>query len=137
MLYLAQQKRVVSSSEMSSMMNISQRYVLSISKKLCDDGYVSVGYGLRGGYSVAKPLEDISLYDIIMLMEGSIPISRCQTKENHCEDTPCLLHCSYCLLESIIKKYLCSLTLEMLVEQPVSTWQNTVMSDINTAFCSQ
>ena len=77
MLYLSRNKGMVSSSELSSNLRISQRYILKITKTLRKNGMIVAHMGARGGYSLIKDAPDISVYDIIIVMEGfmSIPVS--------------------------------------------------------------
>jgi len=136
-LYLAQQSRVVPSSEMANMMSISQRYLLSIAKKLNKHGYIDVDFGANGGFSISKAPDKISMYDIIVLMEGTLPVSRCLTKENHCEETPCILHAGYSFLQNIIECYLRGLTVDLLVGQPIHTWQKHIIDKLCGIFNKQ
>lgn len=131
LICLGRENRMVSSSEIANTMRISQRYLLSIVRRLKDQGYIRVGFGPDGGYSLIKPLNMISLYDIIILMEGTVTILRCLTQENHCEETPCVLHDGYSFLQDIIECYLRNLTIDMLINQSMDTWQKTIIEKLN------
>lgn len=63
LICLGKENRTVPSSEIAKSMRISQRYLLSIARGLKDQGYINVGFGPDGGYSVARPLNLISLYN--------------------------------------------------------------------------
>lgn len=130
LICLGRANRIVPSSEIASSMKISQRYLLSIARGLKNQGYIKVGFGPDGGYSLAKPLNTISLYEIIILMERTVTISRCLTQENHCEGKPCVLHDAYSFLQDIIECYLHNLTIDMLVNQHVNTWQKTIIDKL-------
>lgn len=131
LICLGKENRTVPSSEIAKSMRISQRYLLSIARGLKDQGYIKVGYGPDGGYSLARPLKMISLYDIIILMEGTVTISRCLIQENHCEEMPCVLHDGYFFLQNIIECYLRNLTIDMLVNQSTDTWQKTIIDKLD------
>lgn len=124
---LAQEKRIVSSAEIAKNMKLSQRYIIGIAKKLRENGYVKVGHGIVGGYSLNCPPHEITLLDIIVLMEGKITISRCLTADVHCDGLPCVLHGAYSLLQSLVEDCLQTLTLEMLITKPVNAWSNEVI----------
>lgn len=128
--YLGCEKRVIPSSEMAKNMKISQRYLLSIAKELKDHEYIKVGMGSIGGYSLAKSLKEITLYDVIENMEGEIIISRCRLPNNHCVAEHCVFHDAYSLLQDMLKCYLKTLTLEMLMNYPVDDWQNVTMGKL-------
>ena len=131
LVYLGQNNRFVPSSEMANNMKISQRYLLSIAKKLKEHGYIKAGLGSDGGYVLAKALYQITMYDVVVLMEGSIIISRCLTFANHCEGHPCVLHAAYSFLQSILENYLHNLTVDMLVNHPKDNWQGMLMDGLN------
>ena len=77
-------------------MGISQRYLLSVAYKLKENKYIDVGLGSDGGYTLARPMDQITLYDVIAMMEGKIIILPCLTQEKHYGDGgPCVLHSMY------------------------------------------
>ena len=69
-LYLAKAARIVPSSKLAVAIGISPRYLLQIGAKLRDANLITVSYGTTGGYVLAKPPKEISLFEIISLMEG-------------------------------------------------------------------
>ena len=73
-LYLAQAAQTVPSSKLSAALGISSRYLLQIGARLRDAGMVRVSYGNSGGYVLAKGPEQITLFDIIVIMEGIVQI---------------------------------------------------------------
>ena len=68
-LYLAKVSHTIPSSKLSRAIGISPRYLLQIGAKLRDAGLVAVTYGVAGGYKISKHPAEISLLDIICLME--------------------------------------------------------------------
>ena len=73
-LYLAQAAQTVPSSKLSAVLGISSRYLLQIGARLRDAGMVRVSYGNSGGYVLAKSPDEITLFDIIVIMEGNVQI---------------------------------------------------------------
>ena len=71
-LYLAKESKTVSSSKLSTAIGVSSRYLLQISAKLRDAGLIEVTYGGNGGFSLLQPATKITLYDIVIVMEGKI-----------------------------------------------------------------
>ena len=69
-LCLAKEERAISSSKLSKMVGVSSRYLLQIGARLRGAGLIETVYGPNGGLVLLKPTEEISLYDIIMVMEG-------------------------------------------------------------------
>ena len=70
-VYLAKQQHIVSSKTLSRVIDVSPRYLLQIGAKLRDAGFISVTHGSSGGYMLIKEPQEVSLYDIIQLIEGN------------------------------------------------------------------
>ena len=63
---------------------VSHRYALKILRKLVAGEIVQSYKGARGGYKLLKKPRDISLYDVVEIMEGSYKFSRCLNKGYDC-----------------------------------------------------
>lgn len=131
LLYLGREKRPVFSSEIANNMKISRRYILSIARDLKSQGYIKSGMGIDGGYTLAKSLDQITLYEIVVFMEGSFTISRCLMQDNHCDDEACVLHEAYNFLQNILECYFGNLTLDALLVYPAEKWQRIIMDKLN------
>lgn len=68
-LYLAKAAHTVPSSKLSKAIGVSSRYLLQIGAKLRDAGFITVSHGSNGGYTLSKSPEEITLLEIINLME--------------------------------------------------------------------
>ena len=71
-IYLAKEASVVSSAKLSGKVGMSPRYLLQIGAKLRNAELITTTYGSSGGFSIKRPADEISLYDIITAMEGGI-----------------------------------------------------------------
>ena len=58
--------------------------VSKILKLLARDGLLSSHRGVKGGYSLARPAEEISMAEIIAALEGPIAITECVSVESDC-----------------------------------------------------
>lgn len=67
----------VNGSELASKLDISTQYLPHVMAPLTKAGWVSSVSGPRGGYTVTKDLDDISLLDLIEAVEGPVDESRC------------------------------------------------------------
>ena len=72
LVYLAKARRTVSSSKLAAAIGVSHRYLLQISAKLRAAGFIRAAHGPSGGLNLDKAPEKISLYDIILSMEGAV-----------------------------------------------------------------
>jgi len=81
LIRLAMAKERMGASEIAADTSISQRFALKILNKLCHAGLVISFKGIRGGYCLNKPAEDITLLDVITLIDGEIAEPEMQSDE--------------------------------------------------------
>ena len=74
---------VVSATEISEKTDVSVRFALKILRKLSMAGIAASKKGASGGYYLARKPEDVSLGEIIEVIEGQIRISAC-TQDSQC-----------------------------------------------------
>ena len=72
LVYLAKTRKTVSSSKLAAAIGVSHRYLLQISAKLRAAGFIRAAHGPSGGLSLTKHPDEISLYDVIISMEGIV-----------------------------------------------------------------
>ena len=63
--YLACRSEVITASELAYELKIPESYIPKITKKLKEANIITACEGIKGGYSLVKKTEDISLFDII------------------------------------------------------------------------
>ena len=79
----------------SEQMQIPQRFSLKILRELVAKGMVCSYKGAKGGYTLAKAPEEITLRQVIESVEGEYMLSRCQKEEYSCGRAHCRLHKIY------------------------------------------
>ena len=71
--------------EISKRQNISFKYLEKLIRMLKKAGFVKSMRGPYGGYMLAKPMKDISVGDIVRVLEGSNAITDCtESDDNIC-----------------------------------------------------
>jgi Rrf2 family nitric oxide-sensitive transcriptional repressor len=117
LVYLASENRMVTGVEIADKMDIPPSYLLTIMATLRNANFVTVKRGNAGGYSLAKPLNEISLWDIMVVMEGTMKIHRSledgDTSKNSAKFAP--VRAVYQAVQSSMESYFRSATLESLV----------------------
>ena len=93
--YLAAQRQMISTSELSQELSVPSSYIPKITKKLKQAGIIKACEGTNGGYMLAKQPENISLMEIISCVEETMAINRCLEEDRFCsrnlKDT-CKIH---------------------------------------------
>lgn len=118
-LYLAMKKAAVSSKELSQGLGVPPAYVLKITRRLAGVGLVSASVGMKGGISLAKAPEDISLLEIIQVMENTIQINRCLEADCYCSRYAvenCPVRKVYMTIQKQMEHTLSSMTIRSLME---------------------
>ena len=120
LLYLATCGRQASSSEISREMSIPSNYLYAVMGKLKKAGLASASRGVNGGWSLSKEPEEITLLDIIEVMEGSVKINRCLYEDSYCPrdaTETCQIHAYYHDLQTQLEKCLGAVTIAQIRDQ--------------------
>ena len=109
LLYLAKAGKTVSSSKLAAAIGVSHRYLLQISAKLRAAGFIRAAHGPSGGLALDKAPEEISLYDVILGMEGIIKTGEiCGVLSDEVSKEMLMLKNEYrkvdCMLERVLKE---------------------------------
>ena len=96
---------------------IPLRFSLKILRELVAEGLVCSFKGAKGGYTLAKSPEEITLRQVIELVEGPYMLSRCQKEEYSCGRAHCKLHKIYEKISEDVRRELDSYTFQMICEE--------------------
>lgn len=121
-LYLAKESKIVSSSKLAMAIGVSSRYLLQISAKLRDAGFIEVTYGGNGGFRLIQPTTEITLYDIVIVMEGKIihkPFAEDTITQGNFKN----LNSAYKYMGEVLVDILKSITIEGLLSRSVEEWR--------------
>ena len=86
--------------------------------KLRRNKLVSSVRGPGGGYRLMRPMNKVSVADIILAVDEPIDATQCKGKENCHNDQRCMTHDLWTSLNAKIRDYLTLITLEQLVTSP-------------------
>lgn len=91
----------VGAAQISEKTSVSARFALKILHKLVTGGIVRSYKGANGGYTLAREAEQITLRDIIELIDGPLAISKCIDDSHQCsregvDKSECVLYHIFC-----------------------------------------
>lgn len=89
----------IEAKSISEQEHIPIRFLLKILRKLTHAGIVKSYRGVNGGYSLNKMPEEISIKDVIEIIDGPISINRCTIDDNFCTAN----RTSYCKLHKAME----------------------------------
>lgn len=96
---------------------ISLSYLEQLFGKLRRNHLVASTRGPGGGYTLAKPLAEVTVADIISAVDEPLDATNCGGKGNCHDDRPCMTHDLWMSLNARMHEYLSSVSLEDLVRQ--------------------
>lgn len=122
-IYLAQHRnQAVPAKEMAEQLGITIGYINKVAGKIRRAGYIEAIYGPFGGYRLAKSASDITLYDMIEIMEGKICINRCLEENGFCsrpssDSQVCPVHTILFAIQNEVISVLRSQRIDKIVEK--------------------
>ncbi|MHC4375539.1 MAG: RrF2 family transcriptional regulator [Planctomycetota bacterium] len=83
-------EELTSAREISERFPLPKRLLAEVLKDLCRAGLVDSTRGARGGYRLARPAEEITLREIVAVLEGAPTLSACESSaaSGGCEVEP-------------------------------------------------
>ncbi len=107
----------VSLSDIAKRQEISISYLEQLFSKLRKKGLVTSIRGALGGYRMAKPLDQISVMNIISAVDESVDARACEGEGNCQDGAMCLTHDLWSGLSNHIEQYLSNVTLAELIHK--------------------
>lgn len=111
--------------------NISEKYLSLIIIPLRGVGLINSVRGAHGGYNLAKEPSQITLKEIVDVLEGDCSLVDCVKNPSSCSRVPiCASHDIWEMVGNTISKALSSITLDMLAKKNQEKADNTIMQNI-------
>lgn len=131
-LTLAQSDQLLSSTEIAERDNIPRRYLEQILAALRQSGLIISTRGAKGGFSLGRPPQEITIADIVTGVEGELPPMLCTNpdlrSQNCRHDSTCDCRDLCSDLETSVNKVLAGTTLAHILSRDKSLI-NTITGD--------
>ncbi len=117
--------QTASAREIAEIYALPKALLMNILKQLGHSGLVESLRGARGGYTLAKPTNKVSVLDVLISMEGRFELTRCcrnsPVDQGECgpHDKGCPITCSMQKLHSFMKIFLQAVTLDSIANHDV------------------
>lgn len=99
--------KTVSASDLAKALDCPAAYLSQLLSKLKKPGILKSQRGLNGGVFLAKPIKDISVYEVIVAIDGDAFFSKCFMGINGCGNIePCPFHSFWSVEREKIKQWL-------------------------------
>ncbi|WP_026486754.1 RrF2 family transcriptional regulator [Caldanaerobius polysaccharolyticus] len=107
-LHLSRKKgEVVEADAISDAEKIPKRFLLKICRDLIKAGIIESSRGKNGGYRLANNPENITMKDVILAVEGTMALTRCQIDPAACNKNAtgyCAIHRAFCSVMDVVSK---------------------------------
>ena len=107
----------VSLAAVSERQEISLSYLEQLFSKLRRSGLVVSTRGPGGGYSVARPLDRVSVSEIIGAVDQSVDATQCAGRQNCHSEGRCLTHDLWEGLSEQIEEFLAAVSLQDMIDR--------------------
>lgn len=113
---LAFENSQVEAKNISEKKSIPYRFTLKILRKLVNAEIVKSYRGVNGGYMLNKDISEITLYDVIETIDGTIDINRCISEPEICADSgECRIQRALIDAQKILIEHLRSVTFKQVL----------------------
>jgi len=116
-LSMRQTRGPVTLAAISERQHISLSYLEQLFGKLRRAKLVTSVRGPGGGYCIARPLNTVTVADIVRAVDEPLDATQCGGRENCLDDHRCMTHDLWAALNAKMYDYLTSVTLADLVER--------------------
>lgn len=119
---LAQEDRLLDANAIAEDAHVTPRFALKILRKLVLGGMVRSFKGAGGGYKLAQSPEDLTMKDVIELIDGEIAISKCLMGDHVCskqgaDKSACAVHHIFDSINRDVTKTLAGITIASVIEK--------------------
>jgi Rrf2 family protein len=136
MLERLAENKSINSVALSERLEVSHSYLKKIIKSLVNEGLIKSTPGKYGGFSLAKPLNQITFYDVFVAVEGRSKIFASQQllkkflgKKEGAKAQKCSITDSLDVIESTLVSTLSAITLEKIANETQSNYSLTDLDD--------
>lgn len=99
--------------------DVPRQFAYKILKKLNHAGFVSIERGVSGGYTLKVPVGQMTLYDIVSVINEELFLNKCLEPGYQCERNPknssCKVHAELVRIQNIMVQELKRIPLSQLV----------------------
>lgn len=109
-------ERSRSAAEIAAAIHVPVTTVSKILKILARGGLVVSLRGARGGYMLSRPANQISLVDVIKVMDGPIGMTECSVTPGMCSQEPgCVVRANWLRINTAVLGVLQEITLDQMI----------------------
>ena len=118
---IAESSGVIDAGTLAERTSVTLRFTLKILHKLVLGGLILSFKGAKGGYKLARESSEITLKDVIELIDGPIAIARCLDSGEgcalNCDKTACIYHHIFDTVSLDLARKLSAISIKDVIER--------------------
>jgi len=111
----------LSSREIASSLNVSQAHLQKVLQRLGHSGLVRSERGPKGGFTLARPADEIALLEVYESIEGPLSLADCLFDRAACRNRQCILGDLISSVNGQFSEYLRQTRIAELADRPTGT----------------
>ena len=113
----------VSAAALSELIGVPIRFTQKILRKLSNGELVYAYKGAGGGYCLTRPPEDITLLEVVEILDGELLLSPCLAQDYECshagrETDCCFFHRVFCEMNRQLRQMMRRVTVQTAAQNP-------------------
>lgn len=119
LLYIASSDHEPNSGEISEACGVSRNLLINILQRLRKSGLINTDRGVKGGYSLLRSPDEISIMDVLTVMEETMNLNRCLEPDHKCSRNAtktCAVRNYFGNLQTQLHESLSRMTLQRLID---------------------
>lgn len=111
-------EKIVMISEIASSCEVPRSFLAKILQRLARAGIVRSYRGAGGGFQLVRSVDELSLRDVIEVMQGPIALNACAVDRNHCSrSSHCVVHPVWVQASAGVERILAKQTFRKLLRE--------------------
>lgn len=120
--YLAENedKGYISVSDISDALSLPDNYLEQLIRILKNNNLVISARGARGGYKLSRSSNEITVGDVLRVLEGEMTSSQCVADRTHCDNADCEAYYVFAKIDKAINNAVNSITIKDMVDEKIN-----------------
>lgn len=107
----------ISVSDISNALNLPENYLEQLIRILKRNNLVISARGAKGGYKLSRKSSEITVGDVLRVLEGEMTSSECVADRNNCNNEDCEAYYVFAKIDDAINKAVNSITIKDMVNE--------------------
>lgn len=114
--YIAAAEKNAPVNKMEKALSVSKHYIVKLLQPFVKAGYIGSMRGAKGGFYFIKDPQRVSLYELMELIEGPLPVDDCLFEHQRCKGDTCKFRTLSTEVREVTERSLRKMTLAQFID---------------------